>query len=93
MYVLLHEEKRPIKSEKWASRALKVVLVGYNGHIIYRVHIKDQNKVIRVKDLRISEDYETKALTKLLDYDEMKTNQCSKASPPKTIMRKKSQMV
>lgn len=46
VYVLLHEEERSTKSEKWAPRALKGVLVGYDGHTIYRVHIKDQNKVI-----------------------------------------------
>lgn len=51
VYVFLHEEERSQKSEKWAPRALKGTLVGYDGHTIHRVHIKDQNKVIRVKDL------------------------------------------
>ncbi len=72
VYVLLHEEECLMKSEKWATRALKGVLVGYNGHTIYRVHIKDQKKVIRVKDLRIFEDDETKTSTELPDYDEGK---------------------
>lgn len=60
VYVLLHEEERSMKSEKWAPRALRGVLVGYDGHTIYRVYIKDQQKVIRVKDLRIFEgsDYD-----------------------------------
>ena len=53
VYVFLHGEERSRKSEKWAPRALKGTLVGYDGHTIHRVHIKDQNKVIRVKDLRI----------------------------------------
>lgn len=70
VYVLLHEEERSIKSEKWAPRALKGVLVGYDGHTIPRVYIKSQKKVIRVKDLRIFENYETKATTELHDYDE-----------------------
>lgn len=61
-----------MKSKKWVSRALKRVLVSYNGHTIYQVHIKDWNKVIQVKDFWIFEDYKTKALTKLLDYDENK---------------------
>ncbi len=68
VYVLLHEEERLMKSEKWAPRALKGTLVGYDGHTIYRVHIKEQNKVIRVNDLRIFEDYETKESTELPDY-------------------------
>ena len=59
-----------IKSEKWAPRALKRVLVGYDGHIIYRVYIKSQKKVIRVKGLRIFEDRGTKATTELPDHDE-----------------------
>ena len=75
VYVLLHEEERLMKSEKWAPRALKGVLVGYDGHTIYRVYIKDQKKVIRVKDLRIFEDYETKKSTDLPDYDERPTFQ------------------
>ncbi len=39
VYVLLHEEERSMKSEKWAPQALKGILVGYDGHTIYRVHI------------------------------------------------------
>ena len=59
-----------MKSEKWAPRALRGTLVGFDGHTIYRVHIKDQNRVIRVKDLRIFEDYESKGSTELPDYSE-----------------------
>ena len=70
VYVFLHEEERTLKSEKWAPRALKGTLVGYDGHTIYRVHLKDQKKVIRVKDLRIFEDYESKFSTELPDYSE-----------------------
>lgn len=76
VYVLLHEEERLMKSEKWAPRALKGILVGYDGQTIYRVHIREQQKVIRVKDLRIFEDYEAKKFTKLPDYsDDMPTFQ------------------
>lgn len=70
VYVFLHEEERTLKSEKWAPRALKGTLVGYDGHTIYRVYLKDQKKVIRVKDLRIFEDYASKASTELPDYSE-----------------------
>lgn len=69
VYVFLHKEEQSLKSEKWAPRALKGTLVGYDGHTIYRVHIKEQNKVIRVKDLRIFKYYERKSATKLPDYD------------------------
>ncbi len=72
VYILLYEEERSMKSEKWAPRVLKGVLVSYDGHTICRVQIKDQKKVIRVNDLRIFEDYETKASTELPDYDEGK---------------------
>ncbi len=73
VYVLLHEEERTIKLEKWALRALRGTLVGFDGHTIYRVHIKDQNRVIQVKDLQIFEDYKAKITTKLLDYSESQT--------------------
>ena len=48
-----------MKSEKWAPQALKAILVGYDGHTIYRVHIKEQKKVIRIKT------YESSKTTKL----------------------------
>ena len=68
VYVLLHEEERALKSEKWNPRALRGILVGYDGHTIYRVHIREQNKVIRIKALRIFEDYEAKTSTELPEY-------------------------
>ncbi len=43
--------------------------MGYDGHTIYRVYLKDQKKVIRVKDLRIFQDYVTKSSTRLADYN------------------------
>ena len=54
------------------TEGLKRVLVGYDGHTIYRVQIKDQKKVIQVKYLRIFEDYKTKASSELPDYNEGK---------------------
>lgn len=41
VYVLLYEEKRSIKSKKWASRALRGTLVGFDGYTIFKAHIKD----------------------------------------------------
>ena len=70
VYILLHEEKPSMKLEKWAPQALKRTLVGFDGRTIYRVYIKDQNKVIQVKDFWIFEDYETKESTELPDYSE-----------------------
>lgn len=59
-----------LKSEKWASKALKRTLVSYDGHTIYCVYCKDQKKVIQVKNLYIFKDYKSKFSTKLLDYSE-----------------------
>ena len=77
MYVLLYEKKRALKSEKWNPQALRRTLVGYDGHTIYRVHIREQNKIIRIKDLRIFEDYETKTTTDLPNYKNAPTFQDS----------------
>lgn len=68
VYVFIHEEERTLKSEKFEARALKGTLVGYDGHTIYRVFIRSQDKVIRVKDLRIIEDTSKKTSTSLLDF-------------------------
>ena len=35
VHVFLHEEEETLKSEKWAPKALKGILVGYDGHTIY----------------------------------------------------------
>ena len=51
------------------------MLVGYDTYIIYRVYIKDQKKVIRVKDLCIFENYETKSSIEVLNYDDKPTFQ------------------
>lgn len=70
IYVLLHKEKHLIKSEKWAPQALRETLVGFNGQTIYKVHIKDQNRVIWIKNLRIFEDYKSKGSIELPNYFE-----------------------
>lgn len=69
IYIFFYKEKCILKPAKWDIRALKDKLVGFNRYIIYKVHIKDQNKVIRVKNLQIFEDISTKANSTLLDFD------------------------
>lgn len=61
-----------MKLEKWALKSLKGVLVGYNSHTIYPVYIKDQKKVIQVKNICIFKDYKTKVSTNLPDYNKDK---------------------
>lgn len=39
IYVFLYEEEQMLKSEKWALRALKRTLVGYNSHTIYWIYL------------------------------------------------------
>ena len=75
VYILIHKEERELRSEKFVSRALKGKLVGFDGHIIYCVHIEEQNRVIRVKNLCIFEDTETKENTSLLSYEDNPTFQ------------------
>ena len=69
VYVFLHKEEQSLKSAKWEARALKGKLVGFNGHTIYRVHIENQNKVIRVKHLQIYKDITSKAITSLPNFN------------------------
>lgn len=63
MYVFIHEEEQNLKSEKFEAQALEGTLIGYDGHTIYRVFIREQDKVIRVKDLQIFEDTSKKVST------------------------------
>lgn len=72
IYVLIYKEERELKSEKFVPQALRDQLVGFNGHTIYCVYIKEQKQVIRVKDLRIFEDTEIKQHTVLLNYKDGK---------------------
>lgn len=52
VYIFLHEEKHILKLAKWDARALKIGrLIGFDKHTIYKVHIGNHNKVIKVKDL------------------------------------------
>ncbi len=46
VYVFIHEEEQKAKSTKWAPRAKRRVLVGYDERTIYRVYLHDEGKVI-----------------------------------------------
>ena len=72
VYVFIHEEERlgaQSKSAKFAPRAQKGMLVGYDGKTIYRVFIEEGYKVVRVKDLKIFENPSQKSKTDVLTYD------------------------
>lgn len=49
------------------------MLVEYNGHIIYRVHIESHNKIIQVQDLSVYEDNKAKASIDLPKYKDPPT--------------------
>lgn len=51
VYILIHGEEWELKSKKFVLRALKDKLVGFDIYIIYRIHVKEQKRVITVKDL------------------------------------------
>lgn len=61
-----------MKLEKWTTKALKRMLVGYNNHTIDRIYIKDQKNIIWVKNLYIFKNYKIKASSKFFDYNESK---------------------
>lgn len=73
VYIFFHKENRILKLSRLDARALKKRFVRFDGYIIYRVHIEDQNKVIRVKDLQMFENTSTKAFSALPDFDEKPT--------------------
>lgn len=59
VYILIHKEKRYgnlCKFAKFTSWAQKNKLIGYDDHTIYQVFLKQNNAVIRVKDLQIFEN-------------------------------------
>lgn len=72
IYVLIYKEKRELKSEKFDLQALRGQLVDFDSHTIYCVNIEEQKWVIRVKNLRIFEDTETKQYTVLPSYKDGK---------------------
>lgn len=59
----------------WEPRATHGVVVGYNGHIIYRVYVENQNRVIQVKNPQIFEDNKAKPFISLLGYKDTPTFQ------------------
>lgn len=76
IYVFIQEEERKndkSKSAKFAPRAKKGILVGYDGHTIYRIFLKEDNAIIRAKDLQIFEDTVSKNETSLPTYEAIMT--------------------
>ncbi len=73
IYVFFYKEERILKSAKWDVRTLKGKLVGFDGHTIYGVHVEEQNKVIKVKDLQIFEDTTAKKHSALPNFEEKPT--------------------
>lgn len=69
IYIFLHKKESILKSVKWDARALKRKLVRFNGHTIYKVHINEQIKVIRVKDLQIFKNTIIKVYSSLSDFE------------------------
>ena len=69
------EERRNDKSKsaKFTPRAKKRIPVGYDGHTIYRVFLKQDNAIIRAKDLQILEDTVSKNETSLPTYEAIMT--------------------
>lgn len=67
--MFIHEEVPDLKSEKFEAQALKGILVDYNSHIIYRVFIQSQDKVMQVKNLCIFEDISQKTSTFLPNFN------------------------
>ena len=69
VYVFIHEEERKARSAKWKPRGKKGMLVGCDGHTNYRVYLPDEEKVIRIKDLKIVENADGKADSQLTSYN------------------------
>lgn len=72
VYVLIHKKERQddrIKSAKFAPRVQIGMMMGYDGHSIYRVFLEDDTKLIRVKDLRIYEEATSKNKTSVPTYE------------------------
>lgn len=69
VYVFFYKEEYTLKLTKWEVETLKRKLIGFDKYIIYRVHIKEQNKVIRVKDLQDFKNTAAKTFSALPDFN------------------------
>ena len=72
LYVFIHQENRKkalFKTIKFVSRIQLNKLIEYDDHIIYRVFLKKNYKIIRVMNLKIYEDSIFKTEIDLLKYD------------------------
>lgn len=75
VYVSIHEEERSAKSAKREPRGKQRMLVGYDNHTIYRVYLPDEEKIIRIKDLRTVENADGKADSHITHYDAIEAPQ------------------
>lgn len=73
VYVLLHKKKQSLNSAKQKACALRKKLIGFDGYKIYCVYIKDQNKVIRAKNLQIYTNISSKLIAALPDFENILT--------------------
>lgn len=58
--IYIHKEEQELKSEKFVPHIPTKKLIELNSYIIYRVYIKKQKQVIKVKNLYIFRDIEIK---------------------------------
>lgn len=72
LYVFFYKKEKSLKLTKWEACALQGTLVRFS-YTIYKDYIEDQNKVIRVKNLRIFEDITPKTITSLPDFERKPT--------------------
>lgn len=69
VYVFFYEEEYTLKLAKCDAKALKRKLIEFDKYIIYKVHIKEQYKVIKVKDLQDFKDTAVKTFSALPDFN------------------------
>lgn len=67
--VFIYKKEQNLKLEKFEVEVLKGILVGYDGHTIYKVSIQEQDKVIPIKELQIFKDINKKASIALSDFE------------------------
>lgn len=90
IYLLLYKEKQSLKSVQWEAYTFRRKLVGFNNYTIYRVPIKDKNKVIWVINLRIYKNITSKIITSLPNFKEKPTVERIQISNKQTLSNKSS---
>lgn len=62
-------EKKKGQINKIEAKKKKEMLVRYDSHIIYRIYLSDEEKVICIKNLKIMENINTKDNSQLISYN------------------------